>query len=62
MHRDLKPQNILISLEDPSKYVKIADFGLSKSAASGTISNLNNVGGTPTWRAPEISQGSTYVC
>ena len=36
VHRDIKPQNIIISREGK---VKVADFGIAKAATSNTISN-----------------------
>lgn len=54
IHRDLKPANVLFSL-DGEVFVKLADFGLSKtidperSSATATV-----LGGTECWTPPEL--------
>lgn len=57
VHRDVKPENILISLaENAGKAkAKLADFGLSKVQASpdGVFSN-SGYKGTRCWSAPEL--------
>ena len=56
LHRDLKPQNILIVRESDGTYVpKITDFGLSKFSSDDTASNISQsfIGGTPVYSAPE---------
>ena len=50
IHRDLKPGNIFISSE---QYLKIGDFGISKSQ-SHTMSLAKTVVGTDIYIAPEI--------
>lgn len=50
-HRDLKPDNILISGFNPVS-VKVADFGLAKLQAQGTF--LKTFCGTLSYLAPEI--------
>jgi tetratricopeptide (TPR) repeat protein len=50
VHRDVKPQNILI---DGSR-VRVTDFGLSApSTAAGTSSDDERISGTPGYMAPE---------
>jgi len=56
VHRDLKPQNILV---DKSDQVYIADFGLAKSFAEGAV-GMTQAGaylGTPRYMSPEQVQG-----
>ena len=60
-HRDLKPGNILVNLEDPKKLssraysVKIADFGLTKTKdASRTYKDQTTNLGTARYMAPEM--------
>ena len=48
LHRDIKPDNLLIT---PDKTLKIADFGLSKAA--GAEFRSEGVRGTLPWMAPE---------
>jgi serine/threonine-protein kinase len=52
IHRDTKPQNIMISREGK---VKIADFGIAKAATSNTITS--NVMGSVHYTSPEQARG-----
>ncbi|XP_039270373.2 uncharacterized protein LOC120345055 isoform X1 [Styela clava] len=53
IHRDLKPQNVLRSLD--KKYIKVADFGLSKqmNPEKSKISKSASEIGTDGWGSPE---------
>jgi len=54
IHRDIKPQNILISATIPIQ-LKWADFGFVKEVTDhGTHSFQSGVHGTLEWAAPEI--------
>jgi serine/threonine-protein kinase len=50
VHRDMKPQNILVSNKGE---VKIVDFGLSRSKDSPTITSSDKFMGTAYYTAPE---------
>ena len=52
IHRDIKPQNIIISKEGK---VKVADFGIAKAATSNTISS--SVMGSVHYTSPEQAKG-----
>jgi serine/threonine protein kinase/tetratricopeptide (TPR) repeat protein len=54
IHRDLKPQNILIDMKGR---VLIADFGLAKSVEYGTLTEAGKVIGTPHYMSPEQVKG-----
>lgn len=53
MHRDLKPQNILINNKN---FIKIADFGLSRTF-SVPLGKFTKEISTLWYRAPEIMMG-----
>ena len=55
VHRDLKPGNIMLSLQGQ---VKVADFGLAKTSTSETDTREGMLRGTPGFVAPEIWKGS----
>ena len=60
VHRDLKPDNIyLLDMEDDTVFVKLLDFGISKSVgARGTnVTQEFDVLGTPEYMAPEQALG-----
>ena len=55
VHRDLKPQNILIN----ERYdVKIVDFGISKMNTMSDLTRTGTVFGTPQYLAPELFRSS----
>jgi len=57
VHRDLKPENVFITRhEDGSDFVKVLDFGISKSAVSSDGKRVTRAGsiiGTPEYMSPE---------
>jgi serine/threonine protein kinase len=57
-HRDLKPQNLLLSSTDDDADIKIADFGFA--CRVHTPMSLTTRCGTPSYVAPEILKNSPY--
>ena len=55
VHRDIKPDNILLDLDST---IKLCDFGVSKEVKEGQL--LTDSCGTPAFVAPEILKDSPY--
>ncbi|MFW5845204.1 MAG: protein kinase domain-containing protein, partial [Planctomycetota bacterium] len=54
IHRDIKPDNIMLTSED---VVKVADLGISKTTEELAKAGKRNVVGTPHYIAPEVAAG-----
>ncbi|UXR72419.1 Stk1 family PASTA domain-containing Ser/Thr kinase [Staphylococcus sp. IVB6240] len=54
VHRDIKPQNIMI---DPQNTLKIVDFGIAKALSETTMTQTNHVIGTVQYLSPEQAKG-----
>jgi eukaryotic-like serine/threonine-protein kinase len=56
VHRDVKPSNILVGMEDGRRRTRLADFGLAKSFDGSGLVDLTNsreVRGTLAYIAPD---------
>ncbi len=57
VHRDIKPQNIMLSLDGT---IKVMDFGIAKAATASTLTNTDNALGSVHYFSPEQARGG-YV-
>lgn len=55
IHRDIKPQNIIITKDD---LVKVTDFGIAKHSDSATITNSGKIIGSAHYFSPEQARGN----
>ena len=54
IHRDIKPQNILVHSDG---HIKVADFGIARIANSSTLTRGDNVMGSVHYFSPEQARG-----
>ncbi|NLL51454.1 MAG: Stk1 family PASTA domain-containing Ser/Thr kinase [Peptococcaceae bacterium] len=55
IHRDIKPQNILITLDGR---VKVTDFGIARAVSSATLTHTGDIVGSVHYLSPEQAKGS----
>ncbi|KQK22394.1 serine/threonine-protein kinase ATG1c isoform X1 [Brachypodium distachyon] len=58
VHRDLKPQNILLVANNENSILKIADFGFAKFLQPSCLAET--LCGSPLYMAPEVMQAQKY--
>lgn len=58
IHRDIKPQNLLLSEYSPNATIKFADFGFAKYLQEASMAQTPC--GTPLYMAPEIFEMKEY--
>jgi eukaryotic-like serine/threonine-protein kinase len=56
-HRDLKPDNILLTATDPTYQVRVIDWGIAHHIAGARYTHHDEAIGTPTYMAPEQARG-----
>ena len=54
VHRDIKPQNIMINEDN---IIKVTDFGIARAATSSTLTTTSNVLGSVHYFSPEQARG-----
>jgi serine/threonine-protein kinase len=58
IHRDLKPDNILLQLQDGRLDTRLTDFGIARVLSTPSLTTSHAVVGTPHYMAPEAFHGA----
>ena len=55
IHRDVKPENVLVDINGGQPSLKLTDFGVARLSYGGSLTKLTSLIGTPEYMAPELA-------
>jgi Protein kinase domain len=59
VHRDVKPENLLVSTAGGQMGLKLTDFGVSRLSYGASLTRMTSLIGTPEYMAPELAENDT---